>query len=117
MIACAFKPILGDIDQIGGCPPAKAEAGGRRSFQCTMSFAVLDRIPKNSPIILTSSTKRPWVKDGLGSSFAKAKRVAWPKGDDLHFHDQRGTAACQSVKLQRFWREKKTSLPRLFVPS
>lgn len=56
--------------------------------------AVLDRIPRNSPVILTSSTKRPWVRDGLSSSFADAKRKAWPpKGKDLHFHDLRGTAA------------------------
>lgn len=29
----------------------------------------------------------------MGSSFADAKHVAQPKGDDLHFHDLRGTAA------------------------
>lgn len=55
--------------------------------------AVLQRIPRRSPVILTSSTKKPWAKDGLSSSFAAAKRKAWPKGDDLHFHDLRGTAA------------------------
>ena len=55
--------------------------------------AVLDRIPRRSPVILTSSTKRPWVRDGLSSSFAAAKKEAWPEGDNLHFHDLRGTAA------------------------
>jgi integrase len=54
---------------------------------------VLDRIPKRSPVILTSSRKRPWVKDGLSSSFAEAKHEVWPDGDNLHFHDLRGTAA------------------------
>ncbi|MES0058367.1 tyrosine-type recombinase/integrase [Mesorhizobium sp. M0041] len=54
---------------------------------------VLARIPRRSPVILTSSRKRPWVKDGLSSSFAEAKHQAWPDGDDLHFHDLRGTAA------------------------
>lgn len=54
---------------------------------------LLDRIPRRSPVILTSSTTRPWAKDGLSSSFADAKRKAWPNGDDLHFHDLRGTAA------------------------
>lgn len=54
---------------------------------------VLARIPRRSPVVLTSSKGRPWAKDGLSSSFAKAKDVAWPKGDDLHFHDLRGTAA------------------------
>ena len=33
------------------------------------------------------------MKDGLASSFAKAKKDAWPSGRDLHFHDLRGTAA------------------------
>jgi integrase len=55
--------------------------------------AVLDRIPRRSPVILTSSKKRPWVRDGLSSSFDKAKAIAWPDGDNLHFHDLRGTAA------------------------
>lgn len=54
---------------------------------------VLARIPRRSPVILTSSTKRPWVRDGLSSSFATAKKEAWPQGDNLHFHDLRGTAA------------------------
>jgi integrase len=54
---------------------------------------VLARIPRRSPVILTSSKGRPWAKDGLSSSFDKAKAVAWPAGDDLHFHDLRGTAA------------------------
>lgn len=54
---------------------------------------LLERIPKRSPTILTSSKKRPWTTDGLGSSFNTAKHLAWPEGDDLHFHDLRGTAA------------------------
>jgi integrase len=54
---------------------------------------VLARIPRRSPVVLTSSLKRPWNKDGLASSFADAKHIAWPEGDDLHFHDLRGTAA------------------------
>jgi integrase len=54
---------------------------------------LLKRIPRKSPVILTSSTKRPWTRDGLSSSFADAKKVAWPPaGRDLHFHDLRGTA-------------------------
>jgi integrase len=50
--------------------------------------AVLARIPKRSPIVLTNSHGRPWV--GLRGSFDKAKKAA---GIDLHFHDLRGTAA------------------------
>ncbi|TPN43243.1 site-specific integrase [Mesorhizobium sp. B1-1-7] len=53
---------------------------------------VLARIPRRSPVILTSSRGRPWVKDGLGSSFLDAKKEAWTDGVDLHFHDLRGTA-------------------------
>nr|WP_240992593.1 MULTISPECIES: tyrosine-type recombinase/integrase [Mesorhizobium] len=55
---------------------------------------VLARIPRRSPVILTSSKGRPWNKDGLGGSFVQAKKDAWPEGvPDLHFHDLRGTAA------------------------
>ncbi|RWO41300.1 MAG: site-specific integrase [Mesorhizobium sp.] len=54
---------------------------------------VLARIPKRSPVILTNSRKRPWTVNGLASSFSDAKKIAWPKGDNLHFHDLRGTAA------------------------
>ncbi|UVK54901.1 tyrosine-type recombinase/integrase [Mesorhizobium sp. AR02] len=54
---------------------------------------LLARIPRVSTVILTSSKGRPWNKDGLGSSFVKAKKDAWPEGCDLHFHDLRGTAA------------------------
>lgn len=54
---------------------------------------LLDRIPRRSTAILTSSLGRPWHKDGLSSRFAEAKHKAWPEGDDLNFHDLRGTAA------------------------
>ncbi|MBZ9985713.1 tyrosine-type recombinase/integrase [Mesorhizobium sp. BH1-1-5] len=53
---------------------------------------VLARIPRRSPVILTSSKGRPWTKEGLGSSFREAKKEAWPEGENLHFHDLRGTA-------------------------
>src|SRR6516225_6863010 len=54
---------------------------------------VLARIPKRSPIILTSSKRRPWTADGFGSSFNTAKHEAGIADKDLHFHDLRGTAA------------------------
>lgn len=53
--------------------------------------AVLARIPRRSPVILTNSRNRPWK--GFGASFTKAKATAWPQGENLHFHDLRGTAA------------------------
>jgi integrase len=60
---------------------------------CDELREVLNRIPRRSPVILTSSKKRPWVKDGLASSFGDAKKEAWPDGENLNFHDLRGTAA------------------------
>jgi integrase len=55
--------------------------------------AVLARIPKRSPTVLTNSKGRPWkTGDGLGTAFISAKKTA-RIGDDLHFHDLRGTAA------------------------
>lgn len=55
--------------------------------------AVLARIPQRSPVILTSSKRRPWTADGFGSSFYAAKLNAGLEDRDLHFHDLRGTAA------------------------
>jgi integrase len=55
--------------------------------------AIIDRIPKRATTVLTSSKKRPWTYNGLASSFRDAKAEVWPEGDDLHFHDLRGTAA------------------------
>jgi len=54
---------------------------------------VLDRIPKRSTTVLTSSRGRPWTPDGFGSSFNSAKHDANIADKDLHFHDLRGTAA------------------------
>jgi integrase len=55
--------------------------------------ALLARIPKRSPTVLTNSRGRPWVKtgDGIGTGFIRAKKKAGI--GDLHFHDLRGTAA------------------------
>lgn len=52
---------------------------------------VLARIPRRSPVILINSKNRPWA--GFGASFTKAKALAWPGGENLNFHDLRGTAA------------------------
>ena len=51
--------------------------------------AVLARIPKRSPTILTSTRGRPWTVNGFATAYQRAKL----KGRDLHFHDLRGTAA------------------------
>lgn len=55
--------------------------------------AVLDRIPKHSPIILTNLYRRPWTRNGFGTAFNRAKIAAGISDRDLHFHDLRGTAA------------------------
>lgn len=55
--------------------------------------AVLDRIPKRSPIILTNQRRRPWKNNGFGTAFNRAKIAASLSDRDLHFHDLRGTAA------------------------
>jgi hypothetical protein len=54
---------------------------------------VLARIPKRATAILTSSRRRPWMADGFGSSFNKARLNAGMAERDLHFNDLRGTAA------------------------
>ena len=53
---------------------------------------LLARIPKRSTTILTNSKGRPWTGDGFGTMITKAKAKAGI-GDELHFHDLRGTAA------------------------
>jgi integrase len=54
---------------------------------------VLARIPRRSPVVLTSSKRRPWVSGSLGDRVREAQKKVWPNGTDLHFHDLRGTAA------------------------
>ena len=54
--------------------------------------AVLARIPKRSTTILTNSKGRPWTDDGFGTMITKTKAKAGI-GNELHFHDLRGTAA------------------------
>jgi integrase len=54
--------------------------------------ALLARIPKRATTILTNSKGHAWTGVGFGSTISKAKARAGI-GDDLHFHDLRGTAA------------------------
>jgi integrase len=53
--------------------------------------ALLSRIPRRSPVILTNSRGAPWR--GFSSSFASALQNAKLTDRNLHFHDLRGTAA------------------------
>ncbi|MCO5153346.1 MULTISPECIES: tyrosine-type recombinase/integrase [unclassified Shinella] len=54
---------------------------------------LLTEIPRQSPVVLTNSRKRPWTVNGFASVFNKAKTDAKLDERDLHFHDLRGTAA------------------------
>ncbi|WHA40949.1 tyrosine-type recombinase/integrase [Agrobacterium larrymoorei] len=54
---------------------------------------ILAAIPKRSPVVLTSTKKKPWKQDGFNTMFWRAKEKASMLDRDLHFHDLRGTAA------------------------
>ena len=54
--------------------------------------AVLARIPKRATTILTNRKGQPWTNTGFGQMITAAKARAGI-GDELHFHDLRGTAA------------------------
>ena len=51
--------------------------------------ALLRAIPKRATVVLTNSRGLPWR--GFGSSWNKAMKEAGLDGQDLHFHDFRGT--------------------------
>ncbi|EOQ41277.1 site-specific integrase [Brucella abortus] len=55
--------------------------------------ALLQTIPRRSPIVLTNTRKAPWTVNGFGSSFSDCRGEAKLGDRDLHFHDFRGTAA------------------------
>ncbi|CAB4325331.1 integrase [Brucella sp. 191011898] len=55
--------------------------------------ALLQTIPRRSPIVLTNTRKAPWTVNGFGSSFSDCREEAKLGDRDLHFHDFRGTAA------------------------
>jgi integrase len=52
--------------------------------------AVLDSIPRTSPLILTSSTGRPWKPNAFRNAWGTARRKTGIAG--VTFHDLRGTA-------------------------
>ena len=52
--------------------------------------AIIDGLPRVSPVMLTSREKRPWTSDGFRTSFGRACVKA--KVEGLTFHDLRGTA-------------------------
>lgn len=52
--------------------------------------ALLDEIPRRSPVLLTSTKGTPWTSSGLQTAFQRARAAAGIS--DLHWHDFRGTA-------------------------
>lgn len=53
-------------------------------------FGILSAIPRHGPVILASSSGKPWTSDGFRTSFGRACERAGVAG--LTFHDLRGTA-------------------------
>jgi hypothetical protein len=97
-LPCAGKKIELRLSHVGEDAIAltTGKSGHRREAIIPLYYelrAVLERIPRRSPVILTNTKKRAWTVNGLSSSFSDIKKLAWPKGVDLHFHDLRGTAA------------------------
>lgn len=79
-------------------PASKSRRHGKRPKLAIIPLhgelrELLSRIPKRATTVLTSTRKRPWTTDGLGTSIQDAKEAAKMKDVDLHFHDLRGTAA------------------------
>lgn len=54
--------------------------------------ALLDALDRKHERVFLTTRKTPWTGDGFRSSFAIAMREAGLSGEDLHFHDLRGTA-------------------------
>ena len=64
---------------------------GRISIKCTAALRkMLDELPRNSPIILTTKTGRPFKKSYFAARWKSATDAAEIK--ELHFNDLRGTA-------------------------
>jgi integrase len=81
---------------------------GRRTVTIPMIKdlrALLATIPKRATTVLTSSDKRPWTGDGLGSSWWKLIQVSGLKDKGLRFHDFRGTAATRLFRANLSLRE------------
>jgi integrase len=66
---------------------------------------LLATIPKRATTVLTSSDKRPWTGDGLGSSWWKLIQESGLKEKGLRFHDFRGTAATRLYRANLPLRE------------
>ena len=84
--------------------------------------AVLARIPKRSPRILTNTRGRPWLSGSFSTLFIRAKQAAGMGDADLHFHDLRGTAATRFYVaglservMPRSWPGRRNNVSRSFV--
>lgn len=73
----------------------KAKRAGKSApvvtVPCTKAVRrMLDDLPRNAAVILTTKTGRPWMKRYFAHEWDKATKAAGVVG--LHFHDLRGTA-------------------------
>lgn len=59
---------------------------------------LLDRAPRQCPLILTNTKGRPWTSDGFRTSWSKACRRAGVSG--VTFHDLRGSAVVRLALAQ-----------------
>jgi integrase len=60
--------------------------------------AALDKAPKHSTVMLTSTDKRPWTPDGFRASWRKACAAVGVVG--VTFHDLRGTAVTRLALVE-----------------
>ncbi len=60
--------------------------------------ALLNDIPRQSPILLTNTKGKPWSSSGLQTAFQRAKKAAAIEG--LRWHDFRGTAVTRLAKTK-----------------
>lgn len=76
----------------------------RQTQTCELTgdlLALLAKLPKRATTILSTAAGTPWTGDGLGSSFARARKKAGlapaEDGGQKRLHDIRGTTATEKV--------------------
>ena len=69
----------------------QGKSGRRVEIPCTQALIRnLEMFPRNSPMVLTTKTGKPWKPRYFKAQWEKASKVAGIT--ELHFHDLRGTA-------------------------
>jgi integrase len=96
---------LGDLlaltwTEIDGAAIVKRTSKRKRQVVIPLTeeaVAVLAKVRKVSPVVLTNSRGKPWTVDGFKSVFGKAKTDAGITA--LRFHDLRGTAVTRMAMI------------------